>query len=463
MSKNIRSHWTLLLMLTAFAVLTLLQWKESLWLDEATTGKVAQATIGYYFQEFAPTDFHPPVYYVLTKGIVQLTGISDIALRLPSLLAGALTIYCVYLIAKKLDPEHVDIAVALASCSPLLLYYSFEARMYALTMFLVTASMYLLMSKKWKTFLLFSASSYLTHYFALLMIPVYLLIAPRKIKPLSYIFGGLVPFAIWTPMLLKQLKFASENLTPAWASVIGALNLKNVVLIPAKMLWGRIGLDPLWIYAIASGILVYIWLFMVLRYSKNKSQAVKPLIIWLVVPAALAVCLALVAPVLQYFRLLFVVPAFILLTAFGIGDLPSIKSRAAALLIAFSVSLFAWQTYIGTPQYHRENWKDAISYINAQVQTADSVVFSFPGVPDPWIYYSQSSISASGISGLIQGDVLRSPRIFYVNYAQELFDPDEKIISRMVQAGYSEISFREFNGVGSVKIFERKQVFASSI
>jgi hypothetical protein len=201
-------------------------------------------------------------------------------------------------------------------------------------------------------------------------------------------------------------------------------------------------------------------LYVAAALKAKHAKAFRVLFAWLCIPIAITIGLAIVTPVMQYFRLLFVLPAFVLITSLGIGSLGSVKSRTAALLVAFSLSLFAWQTYIATPNYHRENWKGAALYIKAQTSKSDQVVFSFPGIPDPWLYYGRSDVSALGMQVLEEQLDLRSPRIFYVDYARELFDPNNVIQNKIEQAGYSEIGFRDFNGVGKVRIFERKQVFA---
>ena len=460
MVKALKFHWSLIVIIFAFCVLALMQWQESLWLDETTTGKVAQSSLAYYFRDFAPTDFHPPLYYLTTKGFTHLVGVNDLNLRIPSLLASMLTIVCVYFIAKKLDAKQADIAAALMSCSPLFIYYAMEARMYALVTLLVSAAVLALLHKKMIYFVALAAASFLTHYFALFMIPVYAIFLQHQTKSWKYLVPSIVPFFLWVPMLVKQLEFASTHLSPAWSSVIGALTLKNVALIPLKFLWGRIGLDPLWVYLLVSTLACYLWLYLAASCRKNYKKAFRKLITWLIIPLVMTIGLAFFSPVIQYFRLLFVLPAFVLITSLGIGRLSSIKARTIALMVAFSLSLFSWQTYIGTPRYHRENWKGVVAYIEAQANGADSIVFSFPGVPDPWIYYASTDLSAMGMQLLDEQLDLRAPRIFYIDYARELFDPNNSIENKIEQAGYSEIGFREFNGVGKVRVFERKQIFA---
>ena len=108
---------------------------ESLWLDEATTAFVSKMSLSDIFNRFLPGDFHPPFYYLFMKYWVYVFGNSEISLRTPSLIFALLTIYVVYKLAGK-------VAALLLVTAPLLFYYAQEARMYAMTMFLVALSVF---------------------------------------------------------------------------------------------------------------------------------------------------------------------------------------------------------------------------------------------------------------------------------------------------------------------------------
>ena len=76
-------------------VLRLISLNQSLWLDEATTAIVARDfSWGDFFGKFLPADFHPPLYYVLVKLFAGLiNNYSEVALRLPSVIFGVLTVF----------------------------------------------------------------------------------------------------------------------------------------------------------------------------------------------------------------------------------------------------------------------------------------------------------------------------------------------------------------------------------
>ena len=73
---------------------------QSLWLDEATTALVARMDLSDFFTKFMPADFHPPLYYLVVNLWSRFFGYSEIALRMPSVIFGVLTVCVVYVIAK---------------------------------------------------------------------------------------------------------------------------------------------------------------------------------------------------------------------------------------------------------------------------------------------------------------------------------------------------------------------------
>ena len=87
-------------------LLRLISLNQSLWLDEATTALVAKMPIYDFFTKFMPADFHPPLYYLVIRGWWLVVSGSEIALRLPSVVFGLLTIYFVYLIAKEIKLKY---------------------------------------------------------------------------------------------------------------------------------------------------------------------------------------------------------------------------------------------------------------------------------------------------------------------------------------------------------------------
>ncbi len=131
-----------LLLLAAIAVASILRlvWldRKSLWLDEVVTLQMARTSISDILN--ARWDPHPPLYYVLMHYWINL-GESEFLLRLPSALAGILAIPLLYWLVREWSGDWAAIASAwLLALAPLHIWYSQEARMYALACTLGLAS-----------------------------------------------------------------------------------------------------------------------------------------------------------------------------------------------------------------------------------------------------------------------------------------------------------------------------------
>src|SRR6185312_3874956 len=78
------------------------------------------------------SDRHPPLHYIVLWLTVRTLGDGQVARRLPSLIAGTLVIPVLYLLGSELYDRRTGlIAAAFGAVSPLLVWYSQEARMYA--------------------------------------------------------------------------------------------------------------------------------------------------------------------------------------------------------------------------------------------------------------------------------------------------------------------------------------------
>lgn len=122
------------------------------------------------------TESTPPLYYLLEWFWAAVAGHSAFALRLPSALLGAGTVVAIYAVTRRLGTRTAAVAAAaLAACSPFLIWYSQEARAYALLAFLSTLGLWFFLraiSEEESTWAfvgwtICSALALATHYFAI--------------------------------------------------------------------------------------------------------------------------------------------------------------------------------------------------------------------------------------------------------------------------------------------------------
>src|SRR5205823_13735381 len=136
-----RSAWAALALVTAGALALRLPYlgNQSLWYDESFTRTIAAApSLTRLWHEVKATEGTPPLYYLLTWGWAKLFRIhSHAALRATAAVAGVASIPAAFAGLRRLIGDRAALAAAaLAAVSPMLVWYSLDARSYALLVLL---------------------------------------------------------------------------------------------------------------------------------------------------------------------------------------------------------------------------------------------------------------------------------------------------------------------------------------
>jgi len=144
---------------------------QSFWLDEAVSHQLVARSFGGMLRAIPHSESTPPLYYVALWVWSRLFGAGEAGLRSLSALLGTATIVLAALIARRLAGDRAAIgAAALAATSPLLIWYSQEARAYALLVMLVALSLLLLAQERLALWGLAAVLALATHYFALFVV-----------------------------------------------------------------------------------------------------------------------------------------------------------------------------------------------------------------------------------------------------------------------------------------------------
>jgi len=156
---------------------------ESIWLDEVTSVLIARLDVPSLVI-WTAADVHPPLYY-LTLHFWLRFGETEFAVRSLSALFGVYTIVIVYALARELFDRDVGLLSALLlALSPMHIWYSQEARMYAMVTAWSLSASYLLVlavrsdsmalrrrqTRYWLGYVLFSVLALYTHYFELFVL-----------------------------------------------------------------------------------------------------------------------------------------------------------------------------------------------------------------------------------------------------------------------------------------------------
>lgn len=423
----------IILILILSFIVRLINLNQSLWLDESIEILAAKnISIFKLLTQYAIGDFHPPLYHLLLKFWGSIFGWSEISMRLPSVFFGILTVYFVYLIGKKLFGGKYGLASAtVMAVSPLAVYYSQEARMYSLATVAVTASVYFFLKKNWMAYFFCFTIALYTDYLPYLMIPLFLYWSKSNRKLLIAHCLLLILSLPLAPLFLKQFSVGTSTASslPLWSKVVGNFNFLSLPLTIVKFIIGRISIDNNLIYLaiISPVVLFYSWLIISVRE--------KTLWLWFLFPLLLGFFISAFIPIFSYFRFLFVLPAFTLLVSAG-----AYKKGKFYLLAVLIISFVCLATFNITPDFHREDWRSAVAYINSDPGT---VLIPSLAQAAPLNYYD-SNLTVQDLSTMNIG---YSTPVYYFQYVQEIFDPQNIIQKSLKPKGYVQVEEKRFSGL----------------
>jgi mannosyltransferase len=143
--------------------------------EVVTASRVLRDGFGHAMEAVGFSESAPPLYYALAWLWTQVTGTGEVGLRSISALAGAATVPVAYLLGLELRGRRAAlVAAALVAVNPMLLWYSQEARGYALLVLLTAlAALYFVRALKRRRradlvgWGIASALALATHYFAI--------------------------------------------------------------------------------------------------------------------------------------------------------------------------------------------------------------------------------------------------------------------------------------------------------
>ncbi|OGM58353.1 hypothetical protein A3A75_04975 [Candidatus Woesebacteria bacterium RIFCSPLOWO2_01_FULL_39_10] len=452
-NKQIMKKAIFLILLIAL-LLRLINISQSLWLDETISATFAR-DLSFFriITQFSLSDTHPPLYYLVLRAWSLVFGFSEASLRMPSVIFGVLTVYLTYKIGKVLAGKKVGTLSALfMSTAPLHIYYSQEARMYSFSTLAVSLVVYFFLKKKWfllsLAILLVGMIDYLPLF---ILIPLWFYLIVTKDKYSLFDFAKahiplILFFSLWLPYFFHQIKWTSIYVeqNSEWKQVLGSGNLKELALVWVKFIIGRMSFANKLHYSLVASFLSIIFgMAFVLAFKYRKKVIF--LWFWFIVPLAVSFIGSIFIPGFSYFRLLFLIPAFYLLIAYGIS-----KSKFTKLLVGliFTTNLVFTSIYLFNSNYWREDWKGLVSFIESRIEGEEKVYASHLGAFTPYLWYAKRG---DIILRFGESSVIDSNSFYSLDYLMDLSDPNRKIYQVLKDYGYKDIQVYNFRGVGQVR------------
>src|SRR5690348_12826983 len=147
---------------------------QSYWLDEVATVNILHHGFGGMLSAVSAGESTPPLYYGVAWVWAKVFGTNEVGLRSLSALFGTATIVVAFMLGREVAGRRAGlIAAALCAFNPLLVWYSQEARSYALMVLLTALSLLALLRAiddptPWRLarWALVAIAAMATHYYA---------------------------------------------------------------------------------------------------------------------------------------------------------------------------------------------------------------------------------------------------------------------------------------------------------
>jgi mannosyltransferase len=350
--------------------------RQSFWLDEAATVHIMRMHFGQMFAWLPHHEATPPLYFVLAWLWTHVFGLSPIGLRSLSALFGALTVPVAWAAGRRLAGGRVGLAVAaLAACNPLLIWYSQEARAYALLVLLTSVALLAWLhlrdapSARWAAVWgLASALAFATHWYAVLVIApeaVWLLRRQSHHRTVRLaLFGMLLTVLCLLPLMRAQLYGVGDA---TWLNQI-PLGWR-LGRVPRNFAIGPDAVAATWLLTgTGLAVAIAIWLA-VHRISPTARRSLRPVAGLLLGSLMIVAALLLTSSDQVSYRYLLALwlPAA-LIVAGGLAGPGAGRPGAVVLAALCAVGLVAATSVLLDARYQRPDWK-AVATAVGTVQT----------------------------------------------------------------------------------------------
>ena len=448
-----------------FGLRLLLLGHQSLWTDEILTVRAARAS--FFDLVERPLDYNlMPLYYAIVHGALQVSR-EEAWLRLPSVLAGGLSIAFIYQVGRGWFGEGVGLKGAfLMAVSPLHIWYSQEARPYALVVLLCLGSAVALQrlersSRSWRhqlLFVLFTAGALYAHFIALgfvFLVLLWLLAGPLSASRGERLaLGGAIvllcmPAVSRLALLLTAVaqigrhtaagnRFHPDPWYLTWAFTAGfslgptLTELHSRDPLRAAMHWLPLIAPVLMLVSAAVGVGVY-------RLWRGRRDRFAFILLWVLFSVGVAAVAAAGTPYrFQVRYCLVALPPFLLLMALGL-DRPGRLLPGLAFLAIAAVSIASLSHYFLDPRYQREDNRSAGRYLAGHALEGD-LVLTGPYTAGDLGYYLQDAsgvrivwypeaggLDPAGIDAKLEAMLIGRRRFWLYQSRTFAYDPEGRI------------------------------------
>ncbi len=381
----------LLLLVLGFAFRTLPLEAQGLWRDEVDQLRFALAPLSNILQNFVRAGWNGPLYLLILRGWIALTGTSVYAMRYLSTLWSMISLTLLYKLgARRLGHPAAYYALGLAVCSPYFIWYAQEVKMYTWVPMLALLALYALDRAStrprwywWVTVLGAVSLGMYSHILFALAIPVacvWCLLHPNR-SPHVWRGAGAVlglltlpylPLVNWIFPMLKtallegnantgypsyNLRQAFKILLDAWSSgVVGWKHQSAALVFGLLAVWGSLSLVH---KQRKLGLLASLWIWL----------SLPPLSVWLI---------SLRRPMFTDRYFIWCMPAFYLLVSQGLAALKRLHPGVPLLCLSALLTLNSGNIYRQITTPIKPEFPKAAAYLERHRGASDCLLFQIP-------------------------------------------------------------------------------------
>jgi uncharacterized membrane protein len=469
--------WLLLILGIAVVLRCAFLSKESLWLDEAESWYFA-SDLG---RALAGESTNPPLYYTMLHFWIGWFGTSEAALRSLSVVPGILSVGLIYALARKMFSRGIGLGAALyQSISSFQIYYSQEVRTFAWLVFFILAGALALwnalearLGKRrflyFSGYALLSALALYSHFITVFFLAgfgLYVLFRRRK-QLIPFIASSAVAVLLFLPWLMTMLRAAAGGgqqyrrylflkLPQAYFSFLfgdtlipldgeAVTHVRTTLLHFAPLLLGAM--------LSVAVLLPFLW-----RAWKRWGDRLEFVVVASVAPVLLAFLVSFKVVVFDERYLIAASPFLYVVVAVAIaellrwrkGEMPVWQSWGALAAVGlYSVLLLlSLYNYYFNPRFGREQWREAVAYIESQDAGKTFIVFDPRWLHRCYDYYQKRGLPYGFVNDISDpGKLAGYDSIWFVQS-----ESDSTTARDILGSQYQRDSDREFPKGGGIEV-----------
>lgn len=391
--------WILMIILLAAALRLFHLGGQSLWRTEAWNYVYASVPFTNSLKMLVADNVSPSPDLLILRLYLTM-GKSEIIVRFPSVILGILSVAAIYRLGRLVKNHRLGLLSALLlTLNPFHLWYSQEARMYAMVIFFTLGSTYFFLRaveedtwKLWAGLVFSSMLAYCTHYFALQLALVQFVFILCRFRMMHRVFRKWVICQVlaFLPLIPWLIAYFSQDVVYLGVGWISRPDL----LAPLQTLWTFSSNDEGSLTTAAIiGLLPFS--FVLLRGLLSSEPVHHDhklfLALWLWIPIVATWLVSQRRPIYLHRYLSITLPAYLILLAYGITSISNriVKWGLTFVLMAMMISSVV-KIYFD-PAFFKEDWRGVLTYIESRSEANDLIVLRRSEIVAPVVYYGQDN------------------------------------------------------------------------